>query len=196
VAGLAGTVLALAATVLAVLGAVAVAAWWTSLNDRVVEQIKRLYEAQKKEVNTQVDTLLKDQRTAIDAGINTLLKDQQQKVDIQFQAYEAILLSSREEIVRVQAFTELANDLVKQTFGRAEKQMEQLLQTDLQATDVLARMQERLGEAQRREEMLEEVTRNYKEAIATLQKLNDAEQHMREREAKLAADTSKNGASS
>src|SRR6266566_9157542 len=54
-AGLAGTVLAVSATVLAILGAVAVAAWWTSLNDRVNNQVTKLYETQKVEINTQVD---------------------------------------------------------------------------------------------------------------------------------------------
>src|SRR2546421_7010220 len=43
VAGLAGTVLAVAATVLAVLGAVAVAAWWLSLNNIVTGRVKKLY---------------------------------------------------------------------------------------------------------------------------------------------------------
>ncbi len=65
IAGLAATVLAVAATVLAVLGAVAVAAWWTSLNDRVNDQITKLYEAQKAEVNAQVDRLLQDQQRKV-----------------------------------------------------------------------------------------------------------------------------------
>src|SRR5215470_4811878 len=52
-AGLEGAVLAVSATVLAILGAVAVAGWWTSLNTRVADQVKALYEAQQKEVNKQ-----------------------------------------------------------------------------------------------------------------------------------------------
>ena len=62
VAGLAGTVLGVAATVLAILGAVAVAAWWTSLDKRVTKQVNKLYNAQKKEINKNVDSLLKDQQ--------------------------------------------------------------------------------------------------------------------------------------
>jgi hypothetical protein len=190
VAGLAGTVLAVAATVLAVLGAVAVAAWWTSLNERVVEQVKRLYEAQKKEVNTQVDTLLKDQKATIDAGINALLKDQQTKVDIQFRVYENLLVSIRSQMADVQATTELANDLIKQTFERAEKQVAQLLQTDLQATGVLARMQQR-------EAMLEEIHNNYREAIDTWEKLSKGMQlRLAEEAAKQAGNAPNNGASS
>jgi hypothetical protein len=68
-AGLAGTVLAVAATLLAILGAVSVAAWWTSLNDRVNEQVTKLYETQKAEINTQVDTMLAGQREKVDVQL-------------------------------------------------------------------------------------------------------------------------------
>ncbi len=69
VAGLAGTVLGVAATVLAILGAVAVAAWWTSLNDRVTDQVKKLYDTQKEEINKNVDDLLKDQQKKIEKDV-------------------------------------------------------------------------------------------------------------------------------
>ncbi len=53
VAGLAATILGVAATILAVLGAVAVAAWWTSLNERVNNQVivlvTKFYDEQKAE---------------------------------------------------------------------------------------------------------------------------------------------------
>ena len=44
VAGLAGTVLGVAATVLAILGAVAVAGWWLNLEDRVRDQVDKLFD--------------------------------------------------------------------------------------------------------------------------------------------------------
>lgn len=69
VAGLAGTVLAVAATMLAILGAVAVAYWWLSLNDRVTKRVNKLYAKQE---------------AAITARVDTLLSNQQQKVDDQF----------------------------------------------------------------------------------------------------------------
>jgi hypothetical protein len=84
-AGLAGTVLAVSATVLAILGAVAVAAWWTSLNDRVNERVKKLYKAQKAEINTQVDTLLADQREKVDAqleGFQTSFRSLESRVTL------------------------------------------------------------------------------------------------------------------
>src|SRR6266516_4729875 len=73
-AGLAGTVLAVSATVLAILGAVAVAAWWTSLNATVTERVKKLYKKQQREVNTQVDTLLADQREKVDGQLEGFQK--------------------------------------------------------------------------------------------------------------------------
>src|SRR5437764_7492033 len=65
VAGLAGTVLAVAATVLAILGAVAVAAWWTSLNATVTERIKKLYKRQQSEVRKVVAEFLAEQKQEV-----------------------------------------------------------------------------------------------------------------------------------
>jgi len=74
IAGLAATVLAVAATVLAVLGAVAVAAWWISLNDRVTDQVTKLYNEQKTEINKQVDQIVKDQQQKVDAELVLIQK--------------------------------------------------------------------------------------------------------------------------
>ncbi len=161
VAGLAAMMLAVAATVLAILGAVAVAAWWTSLNERVNDQVTQLYEAQKKEVNTQVDLLLKDQKATTDAGINALLKDQQKKVEIQFQAFETTLVSMRQEMTRVQASAELANDLVKKTYERSEQQVAQLQQVDLRARESLELTNRQLGEARRQAGVLDGILKGY-----------------------------------
>jgi len=65
VAGLAAMVLAVAATMLAILGAVAVAAWWTSLNARVNDQVRKHYTAQQKEVDARVDRLLAKQEKKV-----------------------------------------------------------------------------------------------------------------------------------
>ena len=74
VAGLAGTVLAVAATILAILGAVAVAVWWTSLNDRVTEQVTKLYEGQKRVVSTIVDRFLQEQEQKVDKQLSDFQK--------------------------------------------------------------------------------------------------------------------------
>jgi methyl-accepting chemotaxis protein len=87
-AGLAGTVLAVSATLLAILGAVAVAAWWTSLNDRVNEQVTKLYESQKTEVDAQVDGVL---------------TEQQQKVDERLDAFRATFVEVNNAVERMQS---------------------------------------------------------------------------------------------
>lgn len=76
-AGLAGTVLAVAATVLAILGAVSVAAWWTSLNNIVTKRVQKLYKKQQLEVNDKIDSMLARQREKVDAqfkGFQTSFK--------------------------------------------------------------------------------------------------------------------------
>jgi hypothetical protein len=62
VAGLAATVLGVGATILTLLGAFTVAAWWLGLDKRVRNQVSALYETQKAEVERQVHTLLVEQQ--------------------------------------------------------------------------------------------------------------------------------------
>ena len=50
IAGVTASVLGVAATVLAILGAMAVAVWWTGLEERVSKQISTLYAEQKEEL--------------------------------------------------------------------------------------------------------------------------------------------------
>lgn len=71
-AGLAGTVLAVAATVLAVLGAVSVAAWWTSLNTRVTDQVNDLYEDHKKEIRKNLADFLSQQQQVVSDQLGTV----------------------------------------------------------------------------------------------------------------------------
>ena len=54
VAGLAATVLGVAAAILALLGAFAVAAWWTSLDIRINEQVTKLTNEQVNNIFTYV----------------------------------------------------------------------------------------------------------------------------------------------
>src|SRR5258708_2357022 len=62
VAGLAATILGVGATILTLLGAFTVAAWWLGLDKRVRNQVSALYETQKAEVERQVHTLLVEQQ--------------------------------------------------------------------------------------------------------------------------------------
>ncbi len=79
IAGLAATVLGVAAAMLTILGAFAVAYWWAELDKRVSEQVKGLYEKQKGEVNSRVGELLSDQKTKVDK----LLSQQQENIEDQ-----------------------------------------------------------------------------------------------------------------
>ncbi|HEX6479755.1 MAG TPA: hypothetical protein VF043_12995 [Ktedonobacteraceae bacterium] len=72
VVGLASSVLGVAATVLAILGAVAVAAWWTSLNERVTEHVNKLYENHKTEISKQLSDFLADQQREVRTQLSTV----------------------------------------------------------------------------------------------------------------------------
>lgn len=61
VAGLAATILGVGATLLAILGAVAVAAWWTSLDRRVDERVNEQVEARLNRLMDEQRQMLRDQ---------------------------------------------------------------------------------------------------------------------------------------
>lgn len=84
VAGFAGSVLGVAATLLAILGAVAVAAWWANLDQRVTEQVGKRYDQQK-------------------AEIDRLLNTQQSNIETRIQSSQALLLPLEKSIKQSQA---------------------------------------------------------------------------------------------
>jgi tetratricopeptide (TPR) repeat protein len=67
IAGIAGTVMGVAATVLALLGAFAVAAWWSQLDDRVNDRVNNLLQDQSVKFNEQMKEL---QHTLTEADNN------------------------------------------------------------------------------------------------------------------------------
>ena len=75
VAGLAGTVLAVSSTILALFGAIAVAAWWTGLEKRVSEQVDTNLKAQTKNINSQVNTILSHQKAEVQKSFDILNND-------------------------------------------------------------------------------------------------------------------------
>src|SRR5947209_3150780 len=97
VAGLAGTVLAVAATVLAVLGAVAVAAWWTALNDRVTDQVKGLYDGHKKEIGAALEDFIAEQQQVV--------RDQVGTVQTKLQTVESRIGSATTDINELEKLT-------------------------------------------------------------------------------------------
>ncbi len=75
IAGLASTVLGVAATVLALLGAFAVAAWWTELDKRVNNQVEILFDKKMEEMSQQVDGQLKAQEKKMEIQVNRFQND-------------------------------------------------------------------------------------------------------------------------
>lgn len=90
VAGLAGTILAVAATLLAILGAVAVAAWWTSLNDIVDKRVEE-------RVKASIGQALKEQEKKISEQTTHLLERQEEKFEQSFSQMQVRLLSLAEQ---------------------------------------------------------------------------------------------------
>ncbi len=74
IAGLAGAVLGVGATVLAILGAVAVAYWWTNLNEKVDRRVDE-------QIKTAIDQSLKEQEEKISERTTLLLKKQEEKFE-------------------------------------------------------------------------------------------------------------------
>lgn len=58
IAGLAGTVLAVAATVVAFIGAAGIAYWWIKIDERVNEQVKTLFDKQKASLIEEMNNLI------------------------------------------------------------------------------------------------------------------------------------------
>jgi tetratricopeptide (TPR) repeat protein len=80
VAGFAATIMGVAAAILAVLGAFAVAAWWTNLDQRINEQVN-------KETNKQVVDIFDKQLTPkYNQMVNALLQAQSKKMNNVFRA--------------------------------------------------------------------------------------------------------------
>jgi hypothetical protein len=65
IAGLAATLLGMGVTLFGVLGALAIAAWWSNLDKRVDTQVNRLFEHKEKALDTKVDSLLHEQENKV-----------------------------------------------------------------------------------------------------------------------------------
>lgn len=76
IAGLAATILGVSTTVLTLLGAFAVAAWWTRLDRRVREQVDASLRNEEQTINNRLNTFLTEQEKRIDA----ILSEQEMKV--------------------------------------------------------------------------------------------------------------------
>ncbi|HYT43487.1 MAG TPA: hypothetical protein VEP90_14205 [Methylomirabilota bacterium] len=76
---------------LAILGAVAVAAWWTSLNKLVTKRVTKLYDKQKAEVDKTLDT-------------------QQQKIEVHIKSLQALLSPLEDKVKQSETRLETVNE--------------------------------------------------------------------------------------
>lgn len=85
VAGLAGAVLGVAATLLAILGAVAVAAWWLELNKRVSNQVNKEVDAANKLLTEQIEKAESEQVASLNdrmtEQVNRLYSKQAKEIE-------------------------------------------------------------------------------------------------------------------
>src|SRR6266566_4409487 len=160
-AGLAGTVLAVAATVLAILGAVSVAAWWTSLNNTVTERVKKLYRKQQKEVSNQMETLLKDQRTFSEGRIKMLVDAQKEEAVIQLAKVHSTMAGMQRDMEQVKRLTAEVTDFARQALVKSEEQVSVIRQTDKEAADFRAFVQMRIEDAEKRANELAKASQEY-----------------------------------
>jgi tetratricopeptide (TPR) repeat protein len=154
VAGLASTVLGVAATVLALLGAFAVAAWWTELDSRVNKQVRELFEQRIAQMNTRVDGLLETQGHKVEVQMDQFQND--------FSLFNEQINHLRESIGDLQKVNQtitgghkavlyllIGSQLVEQ--GRLDtvitiyEQVKSIQPTDPQVNYILGQMYNRIG---------------------------------------------------
>jgi hypothetical protein len=164
-------VLAVAATVLAILGAVSVAAWWASLNNTVTGRVKKLYKKQQQEVNTQVDKMLVSQRDSSDKRIGKLLAEQQEKADKQLAAFETSLDVIRKDLRSVQSYTEQVRSAARRAVESYAQQEALLKRTDDKAMEALMQLQSQVAEANRKDAELTRVDKEYRDHLDVFERM-------------------------
>jgi len=99
---LAGTVLAVAATLLAVLGAIAVAYWWLNLNEkvdrRVDERVVQALKEQEKKIGEQTAHLLKEQEEKFEEAFSKI-RDEMDALSDQASNLEYKLQSTKKDLI-------------------------------------------------------------------------------------------------
>jgi methyl-accepting chemotaxis protein len=93
VAGLVGAIMGLSAVFLGILGAIALAAWWTSLDTRVEDRITQLLTVRVQAVQDSIDQLngrVDELRTKADA-IEEMIPELQQRIHIAQQSAQTAL---------------------------------------------------------------------------------------------------------
>lgn len=114
VAGLAATVMGVAAAILALLGAFAVAAWWTNLDERINNQVNDIFRRQlQPKVDWQVDDLLANQSVKVDQQVKTLIAEANDKLQAFAQVQDATIKNIK-DASRSLLFLVMGNRLLDQ----------------------------------------------------------------------------------
>ncbi len=93
VAGLAGTILGVSAAYLGILGAIVLATWWTSLDNRVEKHVTQLFTARVQEVQDSINQLngrAEELRAKVDA-IEEMIPELQMRINIAQQSAQIAL---------------------------------------------------------------------------------------------------------
>jgi len=93
IAGLAATILGVSTTILALLGAFAVAAWWTGLDKRVRDQVDTSLAGEEQIINRRVNTILDKQEEKVKSNLDRVFADLK-KIENQFEALREITIDA------------------------------------------------------------------------------------------------------
>ncbi len=91
IAGLAATILGVSATVLGILGAFALAAWWTDLDKKVRTQVDTSMNVREVTLNKRVDDILAKQEAIINAQLQVVLTNFSDRIAHDFAESEQVI---------------------------------------------------------------------------------------------------------
>lgn len=101
IAGLAATILGVSATVLGILGAFALAAWWTDLDKKVHTQVDTSMNVREETLNKRVDDILAKQEAQINAQFQVVLTNFSDRIAHDFAESEQVVGAISREIIRL-----------------------------------------------------------------------------------------------
>lgn len=127
IAGLAATILGVSATVLGILGAFALAAWWTDLDKKVRTQVDASMNNREETLNKRVDDILTKQKAQINEQFQAVLTNFSDRIAHYFAESDKAVNALSREIIRLRTEYEDINKMADSakkiavdavTFGR------------------------------------------------------------------------------
>lgn len=115
IAGLSATILGISATVLGILGAFALAAWWTDLDTKVREQVNLNMEHREEALKKRTDEILSKLETNISKDIRDLLTSFSERITQDFSESEQVVKTLNAEIKTLRIKYEDINKIAENT---------------------------------------------------------------------------------